>query len=283
MAKVKKDGTKTAYKSKETKSAGSEDVITIELQSLLTPFAVLVGAAMICIAILYGFKKYGVEVDSVNDTNDTKSEVVVDNDTTNAVQDAGTDENGLPYMTASIDDDAIKGDIKTAKVAIVEFSDYECPYCQQFYTTVYDKLVENYIDTGDAVLVFRDLPWLEAHPNSENAANAANCARDQKGDDGYYAFHDELLVSELTGVSDLYDIAAKQKLNASEFKDCVDNEEFMDEVFADRTYANSIGIQGTPGFVIGLLDDDGNVTGVNIRGLASYDAYASVIDSYLAK
>jgi len=292
MANTKKKATqaksKKAFKKKEVKTEYKsqpmvdDDVITIEVQAFFTPVTILIGAMMISMAILYGLKDINVNsTDNNTDTvTDTSKEVAID-DSVQAPLD--TDANGLAYYSANIDDDAIKGNRETAKVAIIEFSDYECPYCQDFATKVYGELVKNYVDTGEVIIVFRDLPWLEAHPNSEIAANAANCAREQKGDTGYYDFHDKLLSRDLEGVDSLYAIAKELKLDESQFKTCVDSEKYMDEVFADRDYAHSIGIGGTPGFVIGLIDEDGNVDGVNIGGLAAYSTYANVIDSYLAK
>ena len=89
----------------------------------------------------------------------------------------------------SIDDDAVKGD-SNAPVTIIEFSDYECPFCQRHFQTVYSALREEYVDTGKVKYVFRDLPLSSHDPVATDAAIAANCARELGGDEKYYEYHD---------------------------------------------------------------------------------------------
>ncbi len=101
------------------------------------------------------------------------------------------DETGiLSGKTVSFDDDAIKGS-NDAKVAIVEFSDYECPFCQRHFKSTYPALKSSYIDSGKVKFVFRDYIAVPSHnPVATQAALAANCAKEQGGDEAYYKFHD---------------------------------------------------------------------------------------------
>ena len=88
----------------------------------------------------------------------------------------------------SIDDDPILGDKNKAKVAIVEFSDYECPFCQKFHNDTFDQLVENYIDNGKVIYVYRDFPLSFHEPKASEAAAAANCVKEVAGDEKYFEF-----------------------------------------------------------------------------------------------
>ena len=82
---------------------------------------------------------------------------------------------------ASIDDDPVLGD-KNAPVTIVEFSDYECPFCKRHFDQTLPELIKNYIDTGKVKLVYRDFPLSFHDPMATKEAVAANCAREQGGD-----------------------------------------------------------------------------------------------------
>lgn len=77
-----------------------------------------------------------------------------------------------------------------ASVTVIEFSDYECPFCKRYWTQSYPQLKEEYIDTGKIKYVFRDFPLTNIHPNAVNIAVAANCVGEQLGDEGYFKFHD---------------------------------------------------------------------------------------------
>lgn len=93
-------------------------------------------------------------------------------------------------QSVSLGDDPVKGDAN-APITIVEFSDYECPFCQRNAQVTYPQLVEEFIETGQVKLVYRDLPLSFHEPKATQAAVAANCAREQGGDEAYFEYHDE--------------------------------------------------------------------------------------------
>lgn len=265
-----------ATSSKDSKAKGTkpaelmeEEIITIELQYLLTPIAIVLSAIIISFTIFFSMKKFGGVVSTTSGTD------VVADDTT-----ADDTYEEFVEVTTSIDDDPILGDKDTAKIAIVEFSDFECPYCQSFFLETHAAIIENYVDTGDAIFVYRDLP-LSFHPSAEPAALAANCVRDQKGDSGYYEFHDALFTEGLTEEGQLAPIAKDIGVNMDEFTACVDSEKFADEIAGDLDDAADAGISGTPGFVVGVLNDDGTVDGVKISGAYPYASFEQIIEEQL--
>lgn len=93
------------------------------------------------------------------------------------------------YQTVPLGDDAVKGN-KDTDIVLVEFSDYECPFCQRHFQQTYPTLNTKYIETGQVKMIFRDLPLDFHDPVATEAAVAANCAREQGGDEAYYKFHD---------------------------------------------------------------------------------------------
>lgn len=93
-----------------------------------------------------------------------------------------------PLVTA--DNDPVLGD-PNAPITIIEFSDYQCPFCRKFYSDTFEQLKKNYLDTGKAKLVFRDFP-LTIHPAAQSAAEAAECVRAQGGDTAYWDMHNTL-------------------------------------------------------------------------------------------
>lgn len=189
-------------------------------------------------------------------------------------------------VKVSIDDDAIRGDKTKASVAIVEFSDYECPFCKRFTDETIEDIVKNYVETGKVIMIFRDLPLPFHEPAASREAMAAECARDQGGDEKYYEFHDSIFANTLgngQGISkeNLGGLADKMGLNGDELISCIDDEKFKSEVEADVRDAGRVGINGTPGFVVGRLDEEGGVTGEVISGAVPFSTFESVIEKYL--
>jgi len=95
---------------------------------------------------------------------------------------------GEKTVKVSIDDDPVKGNKDKAKVAIVEFSDFECPYCQRFHKETIDQIISNYVDNDKIIYVYRDFPLSFHEPKASEAAVAANCVRKVAGDDKFFEF-----------------------------------------------------------------------------------------------
>jgi protein-disulfide isomerase len=195
----------------------------------------------------------------------------------------GTDEKAPDEidMSEAEGDDAVVGD-EDAKVTIVEFSDFQCPYCASFINDAYKSIKENYINTGKVKLVFRDFP-LDFHAGAYPAALAAECVRDQEGDEAYFEMHDLLFGDQsILSANTIEEInkglegyAAKiDGVDMDEFKECVANDTFKDEINADISDGRSYGISGTPSFVIG---------GKVLVGAQPFSEFEKVIEAELAK
>ena len=135
-----------------------------------------------------------------------------------------------------------------ASVTIVEFSDYECPYCQRFYQTTYQEIKQKYIDTGKVNLVFKNFP-LSIHKNAEKAAEAAECAGEQGK---YYEMYDELFTKGVEGGTTEFKAYAKDiGLNQVEFNGCLDSGKMKSKINEDIKEGKVLGVTGTPTFFIG--------------------------------
>ncbi|MEK6928718.1 MAG: thioredoxin domain-containing protein [Nanoarchaeota archaeon] len=161
-----------------------------------------------------------------------------------------------------------------AKVSIIEFSDYECPFCERFYTQTLPSLNENYIKNGKAKIVFKDFP-LDFHPNAQKAAEATRCVREQKGDEGYFKMHDKLFENQKSLSLENYEKWAKE-IGADEekFDTCLTSGKFASAVQADLKYGQTFGVKGTPSFFI---------NGRFLEGAQPYPVIQKVIDEELNK
>ena len=144
-----------------------------------------------------------------------------------------------------------------APVTIIEYSDYQCPFCVRHFNDTMPQ-IQGYIDDGTVRYVFKDFPLHSIHPQAEKAHEAARCARELGGDDGYWAMHDLLFttqdswakVSMSAHVEALKALASQAGLPQAEFDECLDSGRFYEEVNADVAEGISLGVNGTPAFFI---------------------------------
>ncbi len=184
-------------------------------------------------------------------------------------------------IQVSLDDDPFKGN-ENAPVTIVEFSDFQCPFCLRFYEQTLPSIMENYVDTGKVKFVYRDFPLDSIHPNARPAHIAAECA-DEQGK--FWEYHDilfdkqvewqRLSSSDLQSTLTLY--ATDLELQSASFEDCLESDSIADEVNKDSLDAARYGATGTPAFFIGN-EKDGFV---KLTGAQPYQSFQAVIDAQL--
>ncbi|MSU60595.1 MAG: DsbA family protein [Candidatus Staskawiczbacteria bacterium] len=192
-----------------------------------------------------------------------------------------------PTVKVSMDDDAVLGE-KNAPITMIEFSDYECPFCKRHFDQVYPGIKRDYIDTGKLKLVFRDFIAVAGHnPLATSQALAAECAGDQGGDAMYYKYHDEIFKKTTSNgngmpVSYLATIATNLGLNTATFQQCLDSAKFKAEVDKDNTDANTAGVSGTPSFFVGKSTSSGTIDGTIIIGAQPYSVFKTALDKALS-
>ena len=155
-----------------------------------------------------------------------------------------------------------------APITIVEFSDYQCPFCRRWHEQVYEPLLAAY--PGQIKLVYRNLPLTSIHPDAFSAAEAAMCAGEQ---DAYWAYHEKLFSSESLGSQVYTQYAQELSLNMDQFEACMTNHKYQTVIEADSNFAIDLGIQSTPTFFI---------NGLAIVGAQPLEVFQQVIDKELA-
>lgn len=173
------------------------------------------------------------------------------------------------------DADHVRGDLSKAKVVIVEYSDFECPFCARHHPT----LVDIFDDYGsDVAWVYRHFP-LSFHPEAEPAALASECANEQ----GKFWEYADALVENYDQLGDAYykSLAKEMGLKTSQFNDCLDTAKYQDVVDADIASGRAAGVSGTPAtFINGVLVAGSNGSSV---GAAPKSTFTAIIDAALAK
>ncbi|EPI4954450.1 TPA: DsbA family protein [Vibrio parahaemolyticus] len=164
---------------------------------------------------------------------------------------------------------------KDAKIAIIEFSDFQCPYCKRFTDSAFKQIKENYIDTGKVQYIARDFP-LSFHAKAMGAAIAATCSLHQNS---YWPMRD-MLFSNVKDLGDeLYQKAATDlSLNLEEFNKCMKDQSIANKVEQDLTLGKSLGIRGTPSFLIGRVENDQLVEPQIVVGAQRYAVFESLLE-----
>ncbi len=218
---------------------------------ITTPLAILIAGVLVAGAVLYS------KSDSLNQTANPIA--------------------GPEKVQVSSDDDAFLGP-ENAKVTIVEFSDYQCPFCRSFWRETLQEIKKEYIDSGKSVkFVYRDFP-LSIHPLAQKYAETAECAGDQEK---YWQMHDKIFAKQDDlgqGTISSYDTddikgwAGELGLNVSEFSQCLDSNKYAEEVRRDFNDGAALGVGGTPTFFI---------NGIPLVGAQPFSNLKALIDREL--
>ncbi len=172
---------------------------------------------------------------------------------------------------------AVLGDVN-APVTIVEFSDYQCPFCLRYFQQTFEAIKQNFVDTGKVRYVFKDFPITQIHPQAPKAAESAECAGEQGR---YWDMHDRLFQGQQAewnqnpdALSIFYGYAEELDLDMNAFRECVESGRYTDEVASDLNEGMRAGVTGTPTFFI---------NGQKIVGAQPYAVFEQVVQSILAE
>jgi protein-disulfide isomerase len=168
---------------------------------------------------------------------------------------------------------------KDAPVTLIEFSDYQCPYCARFAQTTLLALKAEYIDTGKVRYVFRDFPLDRLHPHARKAAEAAHCAWEQGR---YWEMHDLLFHNQQAlQVDQLKGTARQLGLDPARFDACLERGKYAAEVQQDVEEGTAVGVRGTPGFVLGKTRAEDTIEGLFISGAQPLTTFRQAIERLL--
>lgn len=224
--------------------------------SAAIPIAIVIGFAMIAIAIFF----------------------TSDSDTSNEVLQAPTQEQADTTNTIRpvSEDDYILGN-PNASIVMIEYSDYDCPFCKQFHTTMH-QILDEYGVTGRLAWVYRQFPLVDLHPNATSISEAALCVGDIGGNSAFWTFSDIVFESrqnsEFTNITKLPEFAVAAGVDKALFNDCVASDRMLDDLKADMADGLAAGAQGTPYTVIQV----GNQQEV-INGALPYDAVKAIVEN----
>lgn len=171
-----------------------------------------------------------------------------------AAADAGAGAgNPAPQAEISFDNVRIQGS-EDADVIIVEWSDFQCPYCSRFFAQTKGQLDSEYIETGEVAFVYKDFPLESIHPQATPAALASWCAAEQ---DAFWEYHDILFTNQQAlSDSNYKQWAVDLGLDADQFNDCYDSGKYANNVQAELAEGSANGIRGTPGFIVMSADGE---------------------------
>jgi protein-disulfide isomerase len=166
-----------------------------------------------------------------------------------------------------------------APVTVVEFSDYQCPFCRRHVMSTFPELKKEYLDTGKVRYVYRDYPIDRIHPEARKAAEAARCAGDQNK---YWEMHDALFAKQRQlAPEQLKTHAAALVLDQAAFDVCLDHGKHSRAVGEEEELAASLGVTGTPTFFIGRTTSDGRIDGSRLVGAQPIGVFRRAIDKLL--
>jgi protein-disulfide isomerase len=168
-----------------------------------------------------------------------------------------------------------------ACIAIVEFGDYECPYCGQHANQVLPQILRDYVKTGKVRYFFKDTPVESIHPQALKASEAALCAGDQGK---YWEVHDRLFKNQQAlAANDLRSHARALDLDVPSFEECLNKGTHAARIRKSIQEATEFGVRGTPTFFVGMLSQSESRKAVTkLSGLKPYSAFQQILDELLA-
>ena len=227
-------------------------------QSFAVPVAIVIGFAFIAAAIYFSQTK--APPDNTNQQNTGTEEVKADG-------------KALAPVTA---DDHIRGN-PNAPVVVIEYSDFDCPFCKQFHETM-QRIMEEYGTGGRVAWVYRHFPLESLHPSAPHIAEASECVASLAGNDAFWKFSDlifgEREINELTNMARLEEFAVSAGAKLEDFESCMDTREKRNLVDADFQNAVAIGARGTPYSVILIGEEQ-----IVINGAQPYTVVKQMLDS----
>ncbi len=231
-------------------------------QSVAVPVAIVAGFAMIAIAIFFTGNRVDVPSSTPPPVQDNATEVIA----------------GTPRPVDETD--YIRGN-PNAPILMIEYSDYDCPFCKQYHESM-KQIMDEYGVTGRVAWVYRQFPLVQLHPNAPLISEAALCVGDIGGGEAFWRFSDLIFeergIDEFTNVTLLPDYAEEVGVSRNEYQSCVDSNRMEAAVTASLEDGFNVGARGTP-YTILIV---GNQQAV-INGAQPYDTIKGIIDNLIGQ
>jgi protein-disulfide isomerase len=171
---------------------------------------------------------------------------------------------------------------QNATLVLIEFTDYQCPFCANYFRETWPEIEHHYVNSGQLRYVVRDFPLEAIHKDAINAAEAAHCAGEQGQ---YWPMHERLFRNQSTlSRDDLLAHASFVGLDVKSFQACLDRNQYAVKVRQNLLEAQKMGIRGTPSFFLGIAEPDGATVKVvkMIEGAQPYAVFKEALDNLLS-
>jgi protein-disulfide isomerase len=226
--------------------------------------AIIIGSSIIAVAILAN----SLTNQALDENYQKKSEKIYENITYIKTT-------GSPFL----------GD-PSAKIAIIEYIDFECPYCRKVHYEIFPQLKKEYIDTNKVKFIIKSMLINRHGTPAYKKSEAALCASDQGGNPAYFTYHDKLFLNytslrDTAIIDDLTSLASQQNLDTNQFRECLTSQKFKPIIDKEVVETLAIGAKGTPTWLIGITKGDKLVDTVKINGLHKFEVYQTIIDQLL--
>ncbi|MFA5633890.1 MAG: thioredoxin domain-containing protein [Candidatus Dojkabacteria bacterium] len=253
--------------SKSKKKEGSKEEVVINLDNLGVPIAIIVSGIIIATVIFFASKN----VTSVKTPSEDKQEDSI------AQDDYIPEETG--EGVALLEDGAFIGNPDTATVAVIEYSDYFCGFCQRHFNETFPSIKEKYVDTGDVLYVFKKFPLSNPGELGFDVAEGSVCTYKLSDADTFLKFHEKAF--SLSSKDQIVELAVELGVDEDDFTTCFNGNTYRENVKSMLEEGRDMGISGTPGFLVGAIKDDGTVEGELIFGAYPFETFADTIEAFL--
>lgn len=271
----------------ETKkeSKGAQE-ITFNLNTLGVPIALILSAVIIALAVYFTNKSNNNNAstsatsgdntteESSGDSNDSDKNSNSES-TTNSNSDSGN-------ISLSIDDDPYLGTLENGKVAIVEFSDPLCYYCNKYESETFDKIKTNFVDTGKVIYVYKEYPLGAEGSLRYTIAEAGMCVYHLTNDANTFSTYHKSAFS-IEDESGITTLVSSLGVDMTAYNDCMTNHTYSEEISGDQTQGSNAGVSGTPAFILGTVDANGNISGTLVSGAQAYSTFESKLNTLLGE
>ncbi len=249
--------------------------VTVNLDFWGVPIAMVI-VALIVVGIVAISNRRSNSNTSTTQQNNVSSQGSTNSTDSNNSSSSSSGDSGV---SATVGNDPYLGDLKQAKAAVVEFSDPTCHYCHKHATETFPSIKSEYIDTGKIVYVFKEWPRGDNGSLTYEISESGMCVFEQKGVDTFLKYHEGAF--EIENLAGIKTLVSSLGVDMGQYDSCMKDGKFVSDLNDDRNEGTKAGVNGTPGFVVGKLDENGKVTGSLIGGFVNFDRFKSRIESYL--
>jgi protein-disulfide isomerase len=235
-----------------------KEYVEVNFSKLMIPVAIILAGGLIALAIFLGGNG---EAEKKDEEKNGDTVTFSDPDVVPA------------NLKLEVEEGAYIGNLDKAKFAIVEFSDYQCPYCQRHYTGTFPSIKDKYLGDDDFVYLFREVAFYP--PKSMTLSALGQCVFEEQGVEEYLTYHGKAFEVEFETDAELLDA---MNITDSKVKECFEDEKYTDRIDNNSAMTQTAGMQGVPGFIVGTLSEDGEIEGYLIPGAYPISMFEEVLD-----